>query len=85
VKIINNIHHDLKDERSVKRWLLSHVSACGAYANVKVEVLKHGYPLIKRPKEYRLRGPNKCFAKAGNLASAERGISKRVPQPGSSH
>jgi hypothetical protein len=77
-----DIHHDLKDEHPVKRWLLSYVSKFGADGgNIKVQdaVLKHGYPFIgiKRPKEYRPRARKKCFLNAGDIASSER----RIPRP----
>jgi hypothetical protein len=76
--MIDNIHHDLKDEHPVKRGLLSQVSAFRPYGNIKVQdaVLKHGYPFIgiKRPKEYRPRAIKKCFVNAGDIACRERGI-----------
>jgi hypothetical protein len=70
---------NLKDEHPVKRELLSHVSdALRRNGNVRVEevILKHGRPFIgiKRPKGYRQRAIKNCFANAGELALAGRGI-----------
>jgi hypothetical protein len=80
--MIDNIHHDLKDEHPVKRGLLSQVSAFRPYGNIKVQdaVLKHGYPFIgiKRPKEYRPRAIKKCFVIGKDRVHARVVVKNRV-------